>query len=68
MSNNNGFCSSVGKESACNAEDPDLIPGSGRSPGAGNGSHSSILVWEIPWTEGVKQVTVNGASKESDMT
>ena len=29
--------SSVGKESACNAEDPDLIPGSGRSTGAGIG-------------------------------
>ena len=25
--------SSVGKESACNAEDPGLIPGLGRSPG-----------------------------------
>ena len=25
--------SSVGKESACNAGDPRLIPGSGRSPG-----------------------------------
>ena len=25
--------SSVGKESACNAGDPGLIPGSGRSPG-----------------------------------
>ena len=25
--------SSVGKESICNAEDPCLIPGSGRSPG-----------------------------------
>ena len=25
--------SSVGKESACNAEDPDLIPESGSSPG-----------------------------------
>ena len=29
--------SSVGKESACNAGDPGLIPGSGRSPGEGNG-------------------------------
>ena len=29
--------SSVGKESACNAEDPGLIPGSGRSPGDGIG-------------------------------
>ena len=27
----------VGKESACNARDPGLIPGSGRSPGEGNG-------------------------------
>ena len=29
--------SSVDKESACNAGDPGLIPGSGRSPGEGNG-------------------------------
>ena len=29
--------SSVGKESACNAEDAGLIPGSGRSPGEGIG-------------------------------
>ena len=29
--------SSVGKESACNAGDPGLIPGLGRSPGEGKG-------------------------------
>ena len=29
---------SDGKESACNAGDPGLIPGSGRSPGEGNDS------------------------------
>ena len=29
--------SSVGKESACNAEDASLIPGLGRSPGEGKG-------------------------------
>ena len=29
--------SSVGKESTCNAGDPDLIPDSGRSPGEGIG-------------------------------
>ena len=29
--------SSAGKESACNAEDPSLIPGTGRSDGEGNG-------------------------------
>ena len=33
-----GFlCSSAGRESACNAEEPGLIPGSGRSPGEGIG-------------------------------
>ena len=29
---------SVGKESACNAPDPSLIPGSGRPPEEGNGN------------------------------
>ena len=29
---------SNGKESACNAGDPGSIPGSGRSPGEGNGN------------------------------
>ena len=86
--------SSVGEESACNAGDPGLIPGSGSSPGEGTGypiqyswaslvaqmvknlpvtqetqetrvqslswedpleeemaTHSSILTWEITWTE-----------------
>ena len=43
--------SSVGKKSACNAGDLGSIPGSGRSPGEGNGNHSSILAWKIPWTE-----------------
>ena len=33
-----GFpCGSDGKESVCSAEDPGLIPGSGRSPGKGKG-------------------------------
>ena len=32
-----GFDSSVGKEFVCNAGDPSLIPGSGRSPGEGIG-------------------------------
>ena len=27
------------------------IPGSGRSPGEGNGNHSSIPAWRMPWTE-----------------
>ena len=34
-----------------NAGDMGSIPGSGRSPGRGSGTHSSILAWEIPWTD-----------------
>ena len=43
---------SDGKESACNAGDLGSIPGSGRSPGEGNGylcQCSSLS--RIPWTE-----------------
>ena len=43
--------SSEVKASACNAGDPGSIPGLGRSPGEGNGNHSSILARRIPWTE-----------------
>ena len=34
-----------------NAGDVGLTPGSGKSPGEGNGNASSTLAWEIPWTE-----------------
>ena len=50
-----GFLSgSVGKESVHNAGDPadeGLIPGSGRSSKKEMATHSSVLAWEIPWTE-----------------
>ena len=36
---------------AGDARDAGSIPGSGRSFGGGNGNHSSILAWEIPWIE-----------------
>ena len=36
---------------AGDARDLGSIPGSGRSPGEGTATHSSILVWKIPWTE-----------------
>ena len=39
------------KNSSANVGDTGSIPGSGRSPGGGNGTHSSILAWKIPWTE-----------------
>ena len=42
---------SDGKESACQAGDAGLIPGSGRSPGEGNGNTLQYSCLEIPWTE-----------------
>ena len=39
------------KASAWNSGDPGSIPGSGRSPGEGNGNDYSILAWEIAWAE-----------------
>ena len=35
---------------ARDVRDLDSIPGSGRSPGGGMATHSSILAWRIPWT------------------
>ena len=48
---------SDGKESACNVRDLGSIPGLGRSPGEGNGYHSSIA-WRITSTE----ATVHGVA------
>jgi len=41
----------VGKESTCNAGNTGSVPGLGRSSGEEMATHSSILAWEIPWTE-----------------
>ena len=45
---------SVGKESACNAGDPDLIPGLGRSPGEGNGNPLQCSYLENPMERGAQ--------------
>ena len=42
---------SDGKASVYSEGDPGSIPGSGRSPGEGNGTHSSTIAWKIPWME-----------------
>ena len=42
---------SDGKASACNAGDLGSIPVSGRPPGEGMTTHSSIFAWRNPWTE-----------------
>ena len=55
---------SDGKESSCNAGDPCLICGSGRSLEKKMATHSSILAWRIPWTEEPGRLQ----HKESDVT
>ena len=48
----NGFPGvSNGREFACNTGNSGSIPGSGRSPGEGNGCPHNILAWRIPWAE-----------------
>ena len=39
------------KNPPVDAGDVGSISGWGRSPGEGNGNHSSILAWKIPWKE-----------------
>ena len=56
------------KNSPANAGDMGLIPGSGRSPGEGNGDPFSILALEISWTEKTGGLQSMGSQKESDMT
>ena len=55
--------SSVGKESACNAGDLGLIPGSGRSPGEGNGNPLQYLCLENPIDRGAWQATVHSVAQ-----
>ena len=54
------------KNLPANAGDSGLIPGSGRSPGVGNGSPLQYSYLEIPWTEEPGGLTVHGVAKESD--
>ena len=59
--------SSDGKESACSAGDPDSIPGSGRSPGEGNGNPLQYTCLENSMNRGTWWVTVHRVA-ESDTT
>ena len=54
---------SDGKASACDAGDQGLIPGSGRSPGEGNGNPLQYSCLEHPMDGGAWQATVHGVSK-----
>ena len=51
------------KESAHNAGDQGLIPGSGRSPGEGNGNPLQYSCLENPMDRGAWQATVHGVSR-----
>ena len=55
--------SSFGKESACNAGDPGLIPGLRRSPGEGKG-----YPFQYSGLENFMDCIVHGGHKESDRT
>ena len=55
--------SSVGKESACNAGDPGLIPGLGRSPGVGNSSPLQYCCLENPKGRGTWRAMVHGVAR-----
>ena len=54
---------SDGKESACNAEDPGLMPGSGRSLGEGNGNPLQYSCLENSMNRGAWWATVYGVTK-----
>ena len=51
------------KVSACNVGDPGSIPGSGRSPGEGNGNPLQYSCLEYPMDGGAWQATVHGVAK-----
>ena len=54
---------SDGKESACNAGDLGSIPGSGRSPGEGNGCLLQYSCLENSMDRGAWRSTVHGVAK-----
>ena len=52
-----------GEESSCNAEDAGSIPGSGRSPGGGNGNPLQYSCLGNPRDREAWQATVSGVAK-----
>ena len=55
-------------ETACNAGDMSSIPGSGRSPGEGNGNPLQCSCLGNPMDRGDWWATVHGVAKELVMT
>ena len=57
------FGGSDGKESACSVGDPGSIPGSGRSPGAGNGKPLQYSGLENLMDTGAWWAAIHGVAK-----
>ena len=51
--------------SLANAGDLGSIPGSGRSPGVENATHSNVLAWEISWTEESGRLQSRGLQRDT---
>ena len=51
------------KEPTCNVGDPGLIPGSGRSPGEGNGNPLQYSCLENPMDREAWRATIHGVAK-----
>ena len=56
------------KNSSVNAGDAGWIPGSGRSPGKGNGNLFQYSCLGNPMDRGAWQAAIHGVTKELDMT
>ena len=57
------------KEPACNAGDPGLTPGSGKSLEKGMFTHSTLLARRIPWTKepgGLQSMRSQSRTRPSD--
>ena len=63
MTDGNFRGGSDGKESACNAGSPGLIPGSRLSPGEGNGNPLQYSCLENSMARGATPCTVHGVAK-----
>ena len=65
---NNNDIFSVVKNLPANARDVSLIPGSGRSPGEGNGNPPQYSCLRNPMDRGAWGATVHEVAKELDTT
>ena len=57
------LCGSTDKKSICNAGDRDSIPGSGKSPGEGNGNSLQYSCLDNPMDRGAWWAAVHGVAR-----